>query len=107
MSSRGTLASEFGKSVIQLQLPESPPQLRCGWAPSEGNTVFRLEHTALRFCDFVVGLGSSSLQLGTFLLIDLPIKIPEEEFIRLAFFPEVPLLPSPSLPKIKNTYYSV
>lgn len=51
VSSRGTLASEFGKSVIQLQLPESPPQLRCGWAPSEGNTVFRLEHTALRFCD--------------------------------------------------------
>lgn len=42
-----------------------------------------------------VGLGSSSLQLGTFLLIDLPIKIPEEEFIRLAFLPEIPPLPSP------------
>lgn len=45
----------------------------------------------------VLGLGSSSLQLGTFLLIDLPIKIPEEEFIRLAFLPEVPPpFPSPS-----------
>lgn len=50
----------------------------------------------------MVGLGSSSLQLGTFLLIDLPIKIPEEEFIRLAFFPEVPLLPSPHSPKNKK-----
>lgn len=50
----------------------------------------------------MVGLGSSSLQLGTFLLIDLPIKIPEEEFIRLAFLPEVPLLPSPHSPENKK-----
>jgi len=49
-----------------------------------------------------VGLGSSSLQLGTFLLIDLPIKIPEEEFIRLAFLTEVPLLPSPCSPENKE-----
>lgn len=54
----------------------------------------------------MVGLGSSSLQLGTFLLIDLPIKIPEEEFIRLAFLPEVPCSLPPTLPKIKSTYYS-
>lgn len=50
----------------------------------------------------MVGLGSSSLQLGTFLLTDLPIKIPEEEFIRLAFLPEVPLFPYPHSPENKK-----
>lgn len=50
----------------------------------------------------VLGLGSSSLQLGTFFLIDLPIKIPEKEFIRLAFLLEVPPLPSPHPPENKK-----
>lgn len=70
--------------------------------PPEQNAPFSGLSKGLWGSVIVVGLGSSSLQLGTFLLTDLPIKIPEEEFIRLAFLPEVPLLPYPHSPENKK-----